>query len=518
MNTMEEYLNRLKAAFAEEDIEDFNELKEYLLEQLDICLEEGQTEAEVVAGLAPPEEVAADYYADLSLDAAINAKTSVVPREEIKEVFIQSQKKRMQKLLKATLKVLKPLLLLLLVASFAFFLIYTVKELNEERNLAGIPTILCFLSLALILQVIKGWVFEKRKLINGLSLGLLLIGTMMLLFFSVTGQLMYTGRQYYKEISLSSNDHAAFSFDSDADVEITTVEVSSADKPSLMVKGRFKESDIKKIEEGLYDNKVNLSLDEENLFDTFTRTGRSEVIFFIPKGTILDDFHLGLSRGDLRLLDIQTKNFDLDLISGDVYAKNIIADEGKIRSDYGDVIIEESAMNLDVKSTSGKTVITGMLGDLTIEGDQGLSILKFLRSDNVVLNNHSGRMILEDSETKKLTATATNGQVIVKRTNGDLSLVNDSGKIVSEENKGTLELKNGSGPTIAVQSSKLNARVSSQSGFIKWLQDPSQLVKVTVNTETGELKNDFSDVSGNEKYSIDVKSKSGDVKILKKVE
>lgn len=329
---------------------------------------------------------------------------------------------------------------------------------------------------------------------------------------------MYSGRQYYKEINLASSNHAAFSFDSDADVEITTVEVSSTEKPSLMVKGRFKESDIKKIENGSYDNKVDLTLDEENIFDSFTRTGRSEVIFFIPKGTTLDDFHLDLGQGDLRLLDIQTKNFDLDLISGDVYAKNIIADEGNVASDYGDVIIEESAMNLNVKSTSGKTVITGMLGDLTIEGNKGLSILKFLRSDNVVLNNHSGRMILEDSETKKLTATATDGQVIVKRTKGDLLMVNESSKIVSEENQGTLDLKNGSGPTIAIQESKVNATVSSQSGFIKWLQDPSQAIKVIASTGTGELRNDFSDVSNDGKYKIDVKSKTGDVKILGKVE
>ncbi|MGX7245943.1 DUF4097 family beta strand repeat-containing protein [Enterococcus quebecensis] len=515
---MEEYLNQLKAAFAEEDIEDFNELKEDLLEQLAICLEEGQTETEVVARLAPPEEIAADYYADLSLDAAINAKTSVVPREEIQDVFIQTQKKRMQKFAKTVFKVLKPLLLLVLLVLFSFFFIYIVKEINEERNLAGIPTVLCLLLLAISLQLAKGWVSKKRRWVNGLSISFVAIGAVLLLFFSVTGQLMYTGRQYYKEINLSSNNHAAFSFDSDADVEITTVEVSSTEKPSLMVKGRFKESDIQKIENGSYDNKVNLTLDEENIFDTFTRTGRSEVIFFIPKGTILDDFHLGLSQGDLRLLDIQTKNFDLDLTSGDVYAKNIIADEGNIDSNYGDVIIEESAMNLKVKSISGKTVITGMLGDLMIEGDQGLSILKFLRSDNVVLNNHSGRMILEDSETKKLAATATEGQVIVKRTKGDLLMANEQGKIVSEENQGTLELRNGYGPTIVIQSSKVNANVSSQSGFIKWLQDPDQSVKVTANTETGELKNDFSKASDSGKYKIDVKSKTGDIKILEKVE
>lgn len=518
MNTMEEYLNQLKAAFAEEDIEYFNELKEDLLEQLAICLEEGQTEAEVVARLAPPEEIAADFYADLSLDAAINAKTSVVPREEIQDVFIQTQKKRMQKFIKTVFKVLRPLFLLGLLAVFGFFLIYVVKELIEERNLAGIPTILCLFLLAIILQVIKSWFSQKERLINGVAIGLSGLGVALLLFFSVTGQLMYKGRQYYKEINLASSNHAAFSFDSDADVEITTVEVSSTEKPSLMVKGRFKESDIKKIENGSYDNKVDLTLDEENIFDSFTRTGRSEVIFFIPKGTILDDFHLGLSQGDLRLLDIQTKNFDLDLISGDVYAKNIIADEGNVDSDYGDVIIEESAMNLNVKSTSGKTVITGMLGDLTIEGNKGLSILKFLRSDKVVLNNHSGRMILEDSETKKLTATATDGQVIVKRTKGELSMVNESGKIVSEENQGRLDLKNGSGPTIAIQESKVNATVFSQSGFIKWLQDPSQAINVIASTGTGELRNDFSDVSNDGKYKIDVKSKTGDVKILEKVE
>lgn len=232
------------------------------------------------------------------------------------------------------------------IVSLTFFLIYTIKELNEERNLAGIPTILSLLLLAIILQLVKGWIVKKRRLINGLSMGIWALSFLMFLFFFLTNQLMYTGRQYYKEISLSSSNHAAFSFDSDADVEITTVEVSSTDKPSVMIKGRFKESDIQKIENSSYHNKINLTLDEESIFDTFTRTGRSEVIFFIPKGTILDDFHLGLSRGDLRLLDIQTKNFDLDLVTGDVYAKNIIADEGNISSDYGDVIIEESAMNL----------------------------------------------------------------------------------------------------------------------------------------------------------------------------
>lgn len=515
---MEDYLNQLKAAFAEEDIEQFNELKEDLLEQLAICLEEGQTEAEVVSRLAPPEEIAADFYADLSLSAAINAKTSVVPREAIQEVFIQTQKKRIHKCVKTVLNFFKPFILLILLATLSFFLIYLFKELNEEQNLAGIPTILSLLLLAIILQVVKSWIVKKRRLINGLSSGLLGLSLLMLLFFSVTNQLLYRGRPYYKEIRLSSEKHAAFRFDSDADVEFTTVEVSSAEKPSLMVKGRFKESDIQKIERGSYENKINLTLDQENMFDVFTKTGRSEVIFFIPKGAILDDFHLGLSRGDLRLLDIQTKNFDLELITGDVYVKNIIADTGTIRSAYGDVIIEESAMNLKVKSDSGKTIITGMLGDLSIEGNKGLSILKFLRSDNVVLNNRSGRTILEDSETKKLNATATNGQIIVKRTKGELMISNETGKIISEENQGTLALENGSGTTIAIQESKVNATVSSQSGFIKWLQGPSQPVTIKANTDTGEMRNDFADLQDNTNYLIDVKSKSGDVKILEKIE
>lgn len=96
-------------------------------------------------------------------------------------------------------------------------------------------------------------------------------------------------------------------------------------------------------------------------------------------------------------------------------------------------------------------------------------------------------------------------------------MANKTGKIVSEENQGTLELKNGSGPTIAIQESKVNATVLSQSGFIKWLQDPELAIKITANTETGELRNDFLNVADNEKYKIDVQSKTGDVKILKKL-
>ncbi|WP_254907210.1 MULTISPECIES: hypothetical protein [Enterococcus] len=67
----------------------------------------------------------------------------------------------MQKFIKTVFKVLRPLFLLGLLAVFGFFLIYVVKELIEERNLAGIPTILCLFLLAIILQVIKSWFSQK---------------------------------------------------------------------------------------------------------------------------------------------------------------------------------------------------------------------------------------------------------------------------------------------------------------------------------------------------------------------
>lgn len=518
MNSMDEYLKHLRMSFEEDDTEAFNELKEDLLEQLEVCLQEGQTEAEVVAGLASPEELAADYYADRSMDAALHARTYVVPKEEVQDVFIRSQKRRLRRFWQSFFKIVKPLVLAGLIGLGIFFLIYVEKELTENKHLAAIPVVAALLLVALTLVALQNWYVGRKRFLTFLSLGLTILGVGFLVYFSVTKQLLYTGREYYQKIELGSSENVTFTFRSDADVEITTVEVASNESLSFIVNGRFKESDIRKIEEANYENQVDLSLDQEDVFDTFTSTGRSQLIFFIPKGIILDDFTLELAQGDLRLVDIDTKNFDLDMISGDVFAKNIVADKGRIFSEKGDVVIEESAIDLDIESNEGKLVITGLLGNLSIDVDDGLSVLKMLHSDEVTVTNHSSRMVLEDSTVGTLNASGESGQLVVKRTTGELSIQNNDGKIVAEENSGELRLQNQTGATIVIQSMPINGTVTSQSGFIKWLQDPDQPMQVEATTRTGALRNEFSEVSQAPKEKAVIQSESGDIKVLAKVE
>lgn len=519
MEKMDEYLERLQSYFDEEDLDAFNELKEDLLEQLSSCLAEGQTEEEAVAHFSPPEEVVEDYFLDRSFEAAREAKTYVVPKEQVGGIFFQAQKTRLKKGLHHLIRLLVSVTLLGLVGIFIYSCVYIYLEAVNDHHWAAIPSILALLSLAGIIQLaaLRFIPAQKRKFSQSITIFLLISAGISAIFFQLNDGFFYTGESYYQSFQLTENEAVSFAFHSGADIEVITVETAKTDPFSFIIRGSFKKSDIQTLESQDYGNNIDVSLDKKNVFDVFTRTGKSQLIFFMPKGHMLTNFYLDMDYGDLRLLDLNSDQLELVMKTGDVYAKNIKVAQGKIISETGDVVIEESQGNLQLDSQTGKTVMTHHQGDLAIDVVDGVSILKQLQSENVSLDHYSSRLVLEDSDITKLTAKATDGQLVVKHTNGTLFLENQQGKIVSEENAGQLTLLNDSGPTISVQTTPVNAEVRSSTGFIKWLQGDQLPVQISAVTSSKDLRNEFSSETADEPQ-VKISSDSGSIKVLKKVD
>lgn len=271
-----------------------------------------------------------------------------------------------------------------------------------------------------------------------------------------------------------------------------------------------------KINHAVKGNKFDLEVDKRNKFDFFTRTGSSEMVVFIPAGTKLDSLDFNLTKGELRIIDLHVDRFNLNLVDGDLYGKNITSNSGEIHSEFGEVVIEDSKTNLKVDSQKGKTILTMITGDVEANIEDGLSIFKDLTAKKVNVKSNSGKFILEDSTIQKLIAVSNDGQSIVKRTKGSVDLKTTTGKMILRSNNGPLKVSNDEGTVISIQHDNLNADIKSKSGFIKWIQDGDADIRIVAVSKTGDVTNEFNSKK-KAPYKVKLKSDTGMIRVIKKV-
>lgn len=513
MSLIDEYLNTLKTYFDEDDAESFDSLKEDLIERWEECLLEGMTEEEAIATFSSPKTIAKDYFRDRSFEIAEKAKTYVVPKEEVKSFFYQSQKYQWKKVVNKLVNILKEIMRLVLLTMIGVSLYYIVKEIYYEQHIAKIP----LMSLLVSTLSLLFYVSKKRK--NILILKMTLFGIAVLVFFvsQFQNDWFYTGIDYYHKFDLKKHENLDFSLDIGPNIEVSTVSVPKEDSFELILRGKYTKQDIQQLEKQISGNKVNISLNPDSWHNLFTSNGRKEVILFVPEKKILSYFNVISSKGDLRLLDFETKKLKIDLEDGELYMKEVSVDEGEIRTSAADFILDESQGNLNIDNKHGKNVITKFEGDLDIRSNTGISILKQLDSQKVNLNSKKSRLIIDNSSVTQLNVSATGGQQVVKNTTGDIHIKTEEGRIVTEELKGKLELQTFSGPIISIQTSAVDANVCSQKGFIKCLQSDSDEVLIDAYVGKKKIKNDFSNTI-NPKTKVKINSETGTVKVIKKID
>lgn len=517
MDLTKEYFKELKSYFSEDDLDSYYEIKEDLLDHIEACKEEGQTVEEALNSLASPKEIADDFFEDRRLQTAIYAEKDVIPIEEIQSVFIGNQKKKMKNLIMSILVLVRIFFTCSLFFLLFCLLVYLGEEIINENHLAIIP----FSSSLLIIAIII-FRFKKNKLIKKIHLHgwtPFLLGTLSMIFLGgayLAGDLFYQGIKIEQDLVIKNKKDIKIIMDSDAEVEITTVEVPRNEEFRIFLSGRFKKSELTKINHSVEGNKFDLKVDKRNKFDLFTKTGNSEIVVFIPKGTQLDLLDFNLAKGELRIIDIHVTNFNLNLVNGDLYGKNINSNNGEIHSEFGEVVIEDSKTNLKVDNQKGKTILTEITGDIEANIEDGLSIFKHITANKVDVKSNSGKFILEDSSIQKLVAVSSDGQSIVKRTKGSVDLKARTGKMVLRSNNGPLKVLNDEGTIISIQQGNLNADVKSKSGFIKWIQDSDADVRIVAVSKTGDVMNEFNSKKKAD-YKVKLKSDTGMIRVIKKV-
>ncbi|MGX7418393.1 DUF4097 family beta strand repeat-containing protein [Carnobacterium gallinarum] len=516
MDLIENYFKELKTYFTETDLEDYNEIKEVLKEHIDVSLEEGRTIEEVIASMAPPEEIASDFFEDRRLETAINAKKDVVASEEVQAFFMQNLKRKIKVISKSIFLVVRAFFSIFLLCALLYFTIYLSKELIKEGNLAIIPlsSILLITSTLLFLLSIRNNIHPRNK-IRLASLFLFGTGILILVVASLTDTLFYHGEDLNIDLVLTDNKDIQLTVNSDADVEIAAVEVPENEPFRIMVDGYFSKSDRNKIEKSTDKNKVNLTIDQFDCWNLFTRTGDSDIIIFIPKGLVLDKINFDLIDGKLRLIDVNTDHFKLNMTNGDFYGKNLVAKSGIINNKYGDIVMDNASSKLELNSFNGKNIIDYFNGPITANVQSGLTIIKHSTADQLDLASQSGKVIVEDSTIKKINSITDSGQTILKQTIGDIAIQSNSGKVILQNNLGALNVANTSGNTISVQTNVLASTIKSDTGFIKWVQGENKKLAIEASTKKGKLINLVKNESTEVDTTIKINSNSGDIRVVK---
>ncbi|MPQ21818.1 hypothetical protein CKN86_12840 [Carnobacterium divergens] len=517
MDLTKEYFKELKSYFSEDDLESYYEIKEDLLDHIEACKEDGQTIEEALSSLASPKEIADDFFEDRRLQTAMYAEKDVIPSEEIQSVFLDNQKKKMKILALSILTGVRIFFMSLLLLLLFYFLVYLGEEVINEKHLAIIPFSSSLMIVAIIILGLRKKTLFKKLYLNGWTS--FLLGSLSLIMVAggyLAGDLFYQGIKIEQDLVIKNEKDVKLIMDSDADVEITTVEVPKNEEFRIFLSGRFKKSELTKINHAVKGNKFDLEVDKRNKFDFFTRTGSSEMVVFIPAGTKLDSLDFNLTKGELRIIDLHVDRFNLNLVDGDLYGKNITSNSGEIHSEFGEVVIEDSKTNLKVDSQKGKTILTMITGDVEANIEDGLSIFKDLTAKKVNVKSNSGKFILEDSTIQKLIAVSNDGQSIVKRTKGSVDLKTTTGKMILRSNNGPLKVSNDEGTVISIQHDNLNADIKSKSGFIKWIQDGDADIRIVAVSKTGDVTNEFNSKK-KAPYKVKLKSDTGMIRVIKKV-
>lgn len=304
---------------------------------------------------------------------------------------------------------------------------------------------------------------------------------------------------------------------SGGNVNVKVFNVKEGNPFQVLVSGNFQKKDINEMKKMGGSRPFELTLDKKSLFNIFTKTYDSEIILLVPESTNLDKVNVKAYDGDVRMINTKIKDLTIEINKGNIYVKNLKINRGDIKSRFGDVIIEETSGSFRVDNNFGKVIVQKLSGDLFVNSKNGLSTLSNSELNKVNYKKYNGDLIIQQSTIKKLNIDSTMNETNLNRVSGEISIKSDSGKTVAEEVQGVLNIQSNSGPSIIIQSGVLKSTVKSDSGLIKWVQNPSVDMNIVAKTTSGELKQDFKSVN-NQEADVELISNNGDIIMLNKMD
>lgn len=122
-----------------------------------------------------------------------------------------------------------------------YFLVYLGEEMINEKHLAIIPLSSSLMIVAIIsLGFRKKRLFKKIHLSGWTSVVLVFLSLIIVAGAFLAGDLFYQGIKIEQDLVIKNEKDVKLIMDSDADVEITTVEVPKNEEFRIFLSGRFK--------------------------------------------------------------------------------------------------------------------------------------------------------------------------------------------------------------------------------------------------------------------------------------
>ncbi|EOH99002.1 hypothetical protein UAY_02271 [Enterococcus moraviensis ATCC BAA-383] len=513
MKRIENFFEEMKSHFLESDIDSFNEIKEDLLEQIEIQLEEGKTEQEILTGLGAPETIAASFYEDKRLDKALKAETDIIAVEDVKKVYKKDRKLKRKKQLKKVKTVLYVLLTaltsILVIYLVGFALIYAV----QEKFFAIGPISLAIFFICILYYLINSLKGKQVIHIQGIYL-LSIISLVLSGGIFLSGHWYYEGKYYEEVFELNDLEKNEMSLLSEYPVEISTIPIGEGEVPKVEIEAYLKKTDQKNLVDRS-DNKTTLLIGKKDGFSPLKKMKKNEVIFYLPQNAEFNDFSFTINHGTVMLSHIQAGKLSVEIDNGEINLNDIYSDNIEIQSEKADTMLSGFYADIKIDNKHGKSILKEGQGTIDVTSKTGLINLNDLTSKELKVSNEKGKNIVSSSMLDLLTVSNIEGISVIEKQIGDTTIKNINGKLVLTDIQGSLKLENKKGQVIISEKDPLDATIISDTGIVKWVQNYNSTVAFNVSSKSGKVSNDFENKK-DASHKVSIKTESGDIRIIQK--
>ncbi|MTD41988.1 DUF4097 family beta strand repeat protein [Erwinia sp. CPCC 100877] len=513
MKRVDEFFEKMDSQFLESDKDSFQEIKEDLMEHIAIQLENGKTEDEIVEALGDPVEIAASFYEDQRLAKALKAEKDIVAVEDVDKVYKNDRKRKRIKKLQKVREFLGFLLLLFLAALSIYLAAFLIYFAIKENFFAAGPATLLLASMSGTYILINLLMRKKTNTTKWLAV----IGG---ICFCISSGLMYTnnwffqGEHYDKTINLTAEVFRNVHFISKYPVDVSVIPISEKEKPKIEIEGALQKADQRELVKQT-NKEITIKIGKNNFFEPLKKMKKTEIVFYIPEKTKFKTLDFMLNQGTINLAHLQVDELKLTISKGEVFLSDVYSQNIEINSQKADTTVATFFADLAIENKEGKTIIKKGQGALELKTKTGLINLNELISKKATLKNQSGKSVISSSQIADLHSANQEGTTIIETQSGKTAIENGSGKLVLTDIQGELSVTNNSGNVIVYEQYGIDAKLTSKSGIVKWIQDNHSPVKFDLSSESGKIVNEFKPQDVVE-HSIAVTTQTGNIRIIGK--
>ncbi|MGX4685588.1 DUF4097 family beta strand repeat-containing protein [Vagococcus sp. JNUCC 83] len=516
MEKMDNFFDEMRQLFLEKDLDEFEELKEDMMEHISIKLEQGEELEVILAKLGTPKTIVDAFYEDKRLEKVGQYETDIVAIEDVTSVALQEKKDRLYKKMSrfryGLMLFFNIIFWLLVIASFICFF----WNIVNYRHVSFI--ILLILGNSLFgLVLLKDMQHKSTKKMSFFTLIFIIIS--FFIVYSIHYKLFfYKGERISEAIELNQEALESLTLTGDFPVNLT-IEQTSKKYPTITFEGRMtKESKdgLKRL--GSKKEKI-LDLGEKSPLSMFTSMGELEVVLSIPKHNeknLLLDFE----DADIQGRNIDAKNIELLIKTGDIELEDIESQHFRVVSDQADILINQFDTPIEITNNKGKSIIKNGVGNINITATNGLTNLLNINGDKGTISNKDGKLVMTDTSLDNANITSKNNTVVIENQLGQTTIAIENGKLILRENQGKVLVDNNKAPIIVTQHLPVNGEIISHSGVVKWVQysdEHNKAPKFKLESNSKHIRNDFKNSDSSDKgHEFMIKSDTGEINIIKK--